>query len=95
MEEEKFDLEDENQSENEEQDLYEHYRFVADPGQSLLRIDKFLMARIENATRNKIQQATKAGNVLVNEAVVKSNYRVKPADVITIVLVNCSLSTLM
>lgn len=86
MEEEKFDLEDENQSENEEQDLYEHYRFVADPGQSLLRIDKFLMARIENATRNKIQQATKAGNVLVNEAVVKSNYRVKPADIITIVL---------
>lgn len=74
------------QEENEEKELYEHYRIVADRGQSALRIDKFLMARIENATRNKIQQATKAGNVLVNEKVVKSNYKVKPGDVITIVL---------
>ncbi len=72
--------------ENEEKELYEHYRFDVDPGQEPLRIDKFLMARIMNATRNKLQQATKAGNVLVNEKVVKSNYRVRPNDKIAIVL---------
>lgn len=70
----------------ESQDLFEHYRFVADKGQGLLRIDKFLMARIENATRNKIQQAAHAGNILVNGLPVKPNYRVKPLDVISIVL---------
>jgi len=70
----------------ESQDLYEHYRFVADKGQGLLRIDKFLMVRIENATRNKIQQAAHAGNILVNGLPVKPNYRVKPLDVISIVL---------
>jgi 23S rRNA pseudouridine1911/1915/1917 synthase len=70
----------------ESQDLYEHYRFVVDKGQSLLRIDKFLMFRIENATRNKIQQAAHAGNILVNGLPVKPNYRVKPLDVISIVL---------
>jgi 23S rRNA pseudouridine1911/1915/1917 synthase len=70
----------------ESQDLYEHYRFVVDKGQGLLRIDKFLMVRIENATRNKIQQAAHAGNILVNGLPVKPNYRVKPLDVISIVL---------
>jgi 23S rRNA pseudouridine1911/1915/1917 synthase len=69
-----------------EGDLYEHYRFVADPGQSLLRIDKFLMSRIENASRNKIQQAAANGSILVNGAAVKQNYKVKPGDVISIVL---------
>jgi 23S rRNA pseudouridine1911/1915/1917 synthase len=78
---------DENQEVLEEsQDLYEHFRFVVDKGQSLLRIDKFLMFRIENATRNKIQQAAHAGNILVNGLPVKPNYRVKPADTISIVL---------
>ena len=48
-------------------DLYEHYKFEASEGQEPLRVDKFLMNFIENATRNKIQQAVKAGNVLVNE----------------------------
>lgn len=72
--------------ENEEKELFEHYRFEVDPGQEALRIDKFLMSRIMNATRNKIQQATKAGNVLVNEQVVKPNYKVRPNDIITIVL---------
>jgi 23S rRNA pseudouridine1911/1915/1917 synthase len=71
---------------HDEQELYEHYRFVADRGQGLLRIDKFLQARIENASRNKIQTAAKAGNILVNDKVVKSNYKVKPGDVITIVM---------
>lgn len=70
----------------ESQDLYEHHRIVADKGQGLLRIDKFLMTRIENASRNKIQQAARAGNILVNGERVKPNYRVKPQDVISIVL---------
>ncbi len=70
----------------ESQDLFEHHRIVADPGQGLLRIDKFLMARIENASRNKIQQASHAGNILVNRHPVKPNYRVKPGDVISVVL---------
>lgn len=64
---------------------YEHYRFEVDKGQGPLRIDKYLMNRIENATRNKIQQAAKDGNVLVNDEPVKSNYRVKPLDIIRIV----------
>ncbi|NOR87760.1 MAG: RluA family pseudouridine synthase [Bacteroidales bacterium] len=79
-------MSEENQESNEKNELYEHYRFDVDPGQEPLRIDKFLMSRIENATRNKIQQAVKADNVLVNEALVKSNYKVRPNDVITIVL---------
>jgi len=69
-----------------EQDLFEHYRFVADPGQGPLRIDKFLMTKIQNASRNKIQQAASAGSVLVNDKAVKQNYKVRPNDVITIVL---------
>ena len=69
-----------------EQDLYEHLRLVVDKGQSLLRIDKFLMHRIENATRNRIQNAIEAGNVLVNDKVIKSSYKVKPFDVISVVL---------
>ena len=71
---------------SEETDLYEHYRFVVDKGQNLLRIDKFLMGHIQNASRNKIQNAAKAGNILVDDVSVKSNYRVKPLDQILIVL---------
>ncbi|MCF8297558.1 MAG: RluA family pseudouridine synthase [Saprospiraceae bacterium] len=70
----------------EDQELFEHYHFVVDKGQSLLRIDKFLMSRIENASRTKLQNATKAGNILVNDKPVKSNYKVKPGDDISIVL---------
>jgi 23S rRNA pseudouridine1911/1915/1917 synthase len=69
----------------EEQDLYEHYNIVVDKGQSLLRIDKFLMTRVENASRNRVQNAIDAGNVLVNRNTVKSSYKVKPADEISIV----------
>ena len=65
---------------------FEHYRFVADKGQSLLRIDKFLSDRIEGISRNRIQQAADAGCILVNEIAVKSSYKVKPLDVITIVM---------
>ena len=56
---------------------HEHYAFTADSGQQPLRVDKFLMNRIENATRNKIQQAAKAGSVHVNDLAVKSNHKVK------------------
>jgi 23S rRNA pseudouridine1911/1915/1917 synthase len=72
--------------EEETQELYEHYRFVADKGQRPLRVDKYLMNLMENTTRNKIQNAAKAGNILVNETPVKPNYKVKPEDVISIVL---------
>ena len=65
--------------------LYEHFRFEVDKGQGPLRVDKYLMNRIENATRNKIQKAAKDGNILVNDEPVKSNYRVRPLDVIRIV----------
>lgn len=65
---------------------FEHYRFIADKGQSLLRIDKFLTSRIEGATRSRIQQAADSGSVMVNGKPVKSNYKVKPADLITIML---------
>lgn len=72
--------------EQDEQDLYEHLRIVVDKGQSLLRIDKFLMHRIENASRNRIQNAMEAGSVLVNNKPVKPSYKVKPMDVISVVL---------
>lgn len=70
----------------EQDEFYEHFKFEASAGQVPLRVDKFLMNFIENATRNKIQQAIKAGNVLVNESTVKSNYKVKPKDVVRVVL---------
>lgn len=80
------DLENPSESQEEASELFEHYRFVADKGQGLLRLDKFLMVRIENASRNKIQAASKAGNILVNGQAEKPNYRVKPEDVIAVVL---------
>ena len=74
---------------NEGQDeLYEHHRISCDPKQSPIRIDKFLFNRIENVSRNKIQNAAKAGNILVNGNPVKPNYKTRPGDVITIVLPN-------
>ena len=73
-------------NDQEEQDLYEHLRIMVDKGQSLLRIDKFLMHRVENASRNRIQNAIELGNVLVNDKTIKSSYKVKPLDVISVVL---------
>ena len=70
----------------ESDELYEHYRFTASEGQEPLRVDKFLMNFVENATRNKVQQAAKTGNVLVNDVAVKSNHKVKPNDIIRVVL---------
>ena len=69
-----------NEIENISDAIFEHFSFVVDKGQSPLRIDKFLMTRIENATRNKIQQAAKAGYIFVEEKPVKSNYKVKKGD---------------
>lgn len=74
------------EDESSESELFEHHRIIADKGQGLLRIDKFLMSRIENASRNKIQQAAKAGNILVNNKAVKQNYRIKPLDVVSVVM---------
>ena len=59
---------------------------VADKGQSPVRIDKFLIDHLANTSRNKIQQAADAGNIAVNGKVVKSNYKVKPLDEITITM---------
>lgn len=80
MTDEKFDDNDLDESE----DLFEHHRIAVDPGQQPLRIDKFLLDRLPNTSRNRIQDAAKSGYVLVNEAPVKSNYKVKPGDIVTI-----------
>ena len=68
-----------NQIENNDE-LFEHFSFLADKGQEPVRVDKFLMNRIENATRNKIQKAAKSGYIFSNENPVKQNYKVKPGD---------------
>ena len=69
---------------NEKEDLYEHFRFEAQKGQQPLRVDKYLMNYIENATRSKIQKAAKDGNIYVNDIPVKSNYKVKANDVVAV-----------
>lgn len=79
-------IDDQLHPEHDEQDLYEHHRFVVDRGQGLLRIDKYLQSRVENVSRNKIQNTARAGNILVNDTAVKSNYKVKPGDVISVVM---------
>ncbi len=74
------------ESNDEQNELYEHHRIVADKGQKSIRIDKFLVDRIENASRNKIQLSANAGNIFVNDKAVKSNYKIKPNDVVSIVM---------
>lgn len=69
---------------DDESDLYEHHAFIVDKGQNPLRIDKYLMNFVENATRNKIQAAAKNGSIFVNGTTVKSNYKVKPHDKIRV-----------
>ncbi len=69
----------------EEKAEFEHYKFVADKGQNPLRVDRFLLNFVEFATRNKIQQAIKAGNVKVNDSAVKASHKVKGGDTVTIV----------
>ena len=74
------------EEQNDSQELFEHYRIEADKGQALLRIDKFLVNRLESTSRSRIQAAATSGNILVNEEIVKPSYKVKPGDVISIVL---------
>ncbi|SFJ80411.1 ribosomal large subunit pseudouridine synthase D [Myroides guanonis] len=69
-----------------EEGLFEHFRFEAGKGQAPLRVDKFLMNLIENATRNKIQQAASNGNIFVNEIPVKSNHKVKASDIVRVLM---------
>lgn len=71
---------------DQDDELFEHHRIVADPKQSLVRLDKFLMDRLPNVTRTKIQGGIEEGFIRVNERIVKSNYRVHPSDVITVSL---------
>lgn len=73
-------LENQQEDFNQQDELFEHYSFTAGKGQEPLRVDKFLMNFIENATRNKIQQAAKGGNIYVNGQAVKSNHKVKAND---------------
>ncbi len=79
-------MEEDQTLESNQEDLFEHYKFTADPGQEMIRIDKFLCDRLSNFSRNKIQIAAKSGNLLVNDQKVKQNYKVKPADTITLLL---------
>lgn len=68
------------------EERFEHFRFIADKGQQLLRVDKFLVDHMQHASRNRIQQAAEAQCILVNGKAVKSNYRVKPGDVVQVVM---------
>lgn len=79
-------LEDVDLQEQDEQELFEHQRIVAEQGMTMVRLDKFLMNRVENTSRNRIQNAIDAGSVRVNNNLVKASYKVKPLDVIVIVL---------
>lgn len=81
-----FPTADPDDADEESTELYEHFRITADKGQTQLRIDKFLVDRLQATARNRIQNAAKAGNILVNGTAVKPNYKVKPLDVISIVL---------
>ena len=69
-----------------EPELFEHHRIVVDKGQAMLRIDKYLQMRLEGISRTKIQDAAKAGCIMVNDRPVKSNYKTKPCDTISILL---------
>lgn len=71
---------------DQEEELFEHYKFIVDKGQEMVRIDKYLLDRMPNTSRSKIQSAAKNGNIVVNGGKVKQNYKAKPSDEISIVL---------
>ncbi|MBO5156327.1 MAG: RluA family pseudouridine synthase [Prevotella sp.] len=73
-------------SDNDDIELYEHYRFVADAGQVAVRIDKWMAEKMPHSSRNRIQTAADAGFIHANGKPVKSNYKVRPGDVITLML---------
>lgn len=76
----------ETEDEIQEEGLYEHYSFTADPGQEQMRVDKWLMHKIANASRSKIQAGIESGAVVVNEKPTKNNYRIKPNDIVRVLL---------
>lgn len=76
----------EEEFESDDLELFEHHKIVVDKGQSPIRIDKFVSDKLANATRNKVQQALDTGNILVNGLQKKSNYKIKPNDVIQVLL---------
>lgn len=80
------ELSEKEYDEQDSEELYEHHKITVDKGQEIIRIDKFLIDRLPNTSRNKIQVAAKNGNILVNQKTVKSNYKIKPYDEISIVL---------
>jgi len=80
------DFSEDDFAEEQNSELYEHYRFVADKGQGQVRVDKYLTMHIEGVSRNRIQQAAEANCILVNDKPVKSNYKIKPLDVISVVM---------
>ena len=73
-------------ADGQEQTLFEHYRFEVDRGQEPIRVDKFMFEKMQHSSRNRIQQAAQAGFVHVNDRPVKSNYKVRPGDVVTLML---------
>ena len=81
-----IDLDEEDVGEEESDQLYEHYRVVADQGQNLLRVDRFLIDHLANVSRNRIQKSADAGFILCNDTPVKRSYKVKPGDVIKVML---------
>jgi len=84
---EEFTYQDSDDAAEEQQDeLYEHFALRVDKGQAPIRIDRFLTCRIEHCSRNRIQTAADSGNILVNGKAVKSSYKVKPSDAISIVM---------
>lgn len=85
MTDEDINLQDIDELEGESQ-LYEHFRFVVDSGQEPLRIDKYMLEKLQHSSRNRIQRAADAGFVHVNDRPVKRNYRVRPGDVVTLML---------
>jgi 23S rRNA pseudouridine1911/1915/1917 synthase len=85
-EQEGVDQEFENDQDQEQDELFEHHRIVCSRNQVPLRVDKFLFSRLQNTSRNRLQNAAEAGSILINGNPVKSSYKVKPGDVVTVVL---------
>lgn len=75
-----------NDEEQKDNEFYEHHRILVDKGQTRLRVDKFLTLRLEGVSRSKIEQAAKADCILVNDKPVKASYKIKPSDVISVLL---------
>lgn len=86
MEESYIDIDNEEIEDDESSGLYEHYRFVADKGLKMVRVDKYLFEIMSNTSRNRVQKAADAGFILVNGKPVKRSYKVKPLDVVQVML---------